>query len=120
MSTRHRHLNSFISNLLRKLCINAVDDTYIRKILLTDHGRWFEPKNGGAATARKLPPMVLQTRGLDLALPPSPSPTWILCHHEAHLKVGRALHRKQTDLAQPFGISTAACADLAAFVEINF
>ena len=36
------------------------------------------------------------------------------------LKVGRALHRKQTDLGQPFGITTAACADLAAFIEINF
>lgn len=64
--------------------------------------------------------MVLQTRVLDLAFPPSPSPKWNLCHYEAHLKVGRALHRKQMDLGQPFGITTAACADLAAFVEINF
>lgn len=64
--------------------------------------------------------MVLQTRVLDLALPSSPSPTWILCHYEVHSKVGRALHRQQTDLGQPFGITTAACADLAAFVEISF
>ena len=40
---------------------NVVNNVYIRNITLIAHGRSLKPKINGAATARKLPPRVLQT-----------------------------------------------------------